>query len=568
MKIINKYITSLVIGICFLFIGACQSYLEEKNPPRLDPDFYSTKQGVESATTAVYSYMRWGAGDERFNVLTEYGTDLFTQGEDPGPYGAAFNQYGSQLNPDAAVLYGLWENHYKAIGTANLVIQQVSASSELSGEQKDAAIAEMSFGRALFYFDLVQQFGSIPLVLDVAFEARTDYKRAPIPAVYKQIITDLRFAVDKLPENANATGRASRYAAAHLLAKVYLTRGSAVDDQRGQQSTDIDSALFYSEEVLKSGKFTLQPNFSDLWDINNQGNNEVIFSVQFTYDLVFNGDGNAFHMYWGSWYEDQPGMMRDLANDRPFRRHRATNKTMFELYDRKNDSRFYKSFKWTYYANRAASNIAIGDTSIYYSLNAVMGNHVYKTFVWNKSDPTQNNRYFPNLLKYLDPKRASVNEAKGGREWVRMRLGETYLIAAEAAGRKGDYELAANYINEIRKRAAWHDGEEKMPQFWKAEGGAYGDLKNSYGEIAVTPSDLKTSFVDFMLAERGRELLGETNRWEDLVRCEKLEEYVKTANPDAVNLKTFHKYRPIPQQHIDRLNPQGLINEEQNEGYF
>ena len=47
------------------------------------------------------------------------------------------------------------------------------------------------------------------------------------------------------------------------------------------------------------------------------------------------------------------------------------------------------------------------------------------------------------------------------REWVRMRLGETYLIAAEAAGRQGDFELAAKYINVIRVRAAWADGEAK-----------------------------------------------------------------------------------------------------------
>ena len=44
-------------------------------------------------------------------------------------------------------------------------------------------------------------------------------------------------------------------------------------------------------------------------------------------------------------------------------------------------------------------------------------------------------RYFPSLVKYLDPSRPSVSEEKGSREWVRMRLGETYLLAAEAAGR-------------------------------------------------------------------------------------------------------------------------------------
>lgn len=560
------------IAICsllfsFILLG-CDSFLEEKDIPRLTPDYYGTQAGVESAATATYSYMRWGAGNERYNALTEYGTDLFTQAEDPGPYAAAFNQYGSQLNPDAAVLYELWSNHYKAISTANLVIQQVESSTAMTEAQKILAIAEMSFLRAYFYFDLVQQFGSIPLVLDVSFEVRTDFKRSSIADIYAQIISDLEYAVQNSPEKPTAIGRASRYTAANLLAKVYLTRGSAKEDQRGQQSTDMENALKYAKMVIESGQYSLQDNFSSLWDINNQGNKEVVFSVQFSTDLVYNGEGNSFHLYWGSWYEDQPGMMRDIANGRPYRRHRQTEKTMFELFDRKNDSRFYKSFKWAYYANRANPPIAIGDTAIYYSINPATQSYSYKYFAWNKTDLSQNNRYYPPLLKHFDPSRASVNEMKGSREWIRMRLGETYLIAAEAAGRSGDFQTAANYINVLRKRAAWHEGENKMPQYWREEGGEKDNTQDTYSFIEVKISDLQTNFIDFILDERARELLGEINRWEDLVRCEKLLEYVQKYNPDAISIRAYHKLRPIPQKHIDRLNPRGTDAEEQNEGYF
>ena len=149
-----------------------------------------------------------------------------------------------------------------------------------------------------------------------------------------------------------------------------------------------------------------------------------------------------------------------------------------------------------------------------------------------------------------------------------MRLGETYLIAAEAAGRKGDYDLAATYVNKVRERAAWHEGEVKAPQFYTIEGGV-NDTHSTYDAIKVTEAQLRnTDFVEFMLDERGRELLGETCRWEDLVRTEKFYEWVKTFNPDATGLKEFHKLRPIPQTHIDRLSPAGVITEEQNEGYY
>jgi hypothetical protein len=564
----NNILLYVITGyLCFTFTG-CDSFLEERDLPRLTPDYYGTVAGVESAATATYSNMRWGAGNERYNVLTEYGTDLFTQGEDPGPYAPAFNQYESQLNPDAGVLYELWQNHYKAISTANLVIQQVEASSVMTEAQKTAALAEMSFLRAYFYFELVQHFGSVPLVLDVAFEVRTDFKRAPVADIYNQIIEDLEYAVGNLAERPARKGKTARYPAAHLLAKVYLTRGSAVSDQRGQQPSDMDNALKYAKMVIESGQYSLVDDFAKLWDIKNQGNSEVLFSVQFTYDPVYRGDGNSFHLYWGAWYEDQPGMMRDLENGRPYRRHRQTNKTMLELFDRKNDSRFYKSFKWAYYANRTGAGLELGDTAIYYSMNPSTATYPYRYYVWNENPVSQNNRYYPSLLKYFDPSRLAVNDMQGGREWVRMRLADTYLIAAESAGRKGDFQTAVDYINIVRKRAAWQEGEVKMPQYWREEGGEQGDTHSTYAAIEVKVEDIQQNFVDFILDERGRELLGETNRWEDLVRCEKLEEYAKKWNPDAVNLRAHHKLRPIPQKHIDRLKPKGVDAEEQNPGYY
>ncbi|MFQ6927256.1 MAG: hypothetical protein ACLRS8_02545 [Parabacteroides merdae] len=99
---------------------------------------------------------------------------------------------------------------------------------------------------------------------------------APIADVYNVIISDLRNAAENLPEKASVLGRATRYSAAHLLAKVYLTRGSAVKDARGQKATDMDSTLYYAEQVINSGAYALQENFSSLWDIKNQGTRSCV----------------------------------------------------------------------------------------------------------------------------------------------------------------------------------------------------------------------------------------------------------------------------------------------------
>lgn len=74
---------------------------------------------------------------------------------------------------------------------------------------------------------------------------------------------------------------------------------------------------------------------------------------------------------------------------------------------------------------------------------------------------------------------------------------------------------------------------------------------------------------DFILDERARECHFEYQRWYDLVRTETFYERVKEYNTEAMaNVKEYHKLRPIPQAHIDRLANPGSNEEEQNEGYY
>lgn len=603
MKKINSFL--LIFGLLF-GATACTNWLSEDGAPKMTYDYYGTEQGVDAAVAAAYSFLRWGCGNERYDVLTELGTDLFTAGSD-GKNKTSFNAYGTQLNPEDNILSGLWENHYKGISDANIAMDQI-LQSDMSESKKLTSLGEMLFIRSFLYFELVQQFGKVPLVTEGSFEIRTDFKRAAIADIYKQIITDLRTAVEYLPEKVDDSqkGKATSYAASHLLAKVYLTRGSAVTDVRGQKATDMDSVLYFAENVIKNSPYRLQKNFADLWNIDNMGNSEVIFAVQFTSNPIFNDDGNTFHLYWLPVYDDEDGMERDIFYGRPYKRYRPTDKVLFKLYDRKNDSRFYKSFRWAYMSNYAKTipvwkeledkgeiyftpdpqkgqiagkkKFEVGDTAIYYTIEKtgfkknsiemkkLRADKSYTYYPYEVHD----SKHYPTLIKHLAPNRPSVAEKASSREWVRMRLSETYLIAAEAAGRKGDFDLAAKYINVIRERAAWADGETKTAQYWEIEGGAPDNINSTYDNIKVTATELSTGdFVSFILDERGRELLGEICRWEDLVRTEKFYEWVKKYNSDAeAAIKPYHKLRPIPQTHIDRLDPVGPVEEEQNEGYY
>jgi hypothetical protein len=182
------------------------------------------------------------------------------------------------------------------------------------------------------------------------------------------------------------------------------------------------------------------------------------------------------------------------------------------------------------------------------------------------------------MLKWLDDQRPDMNFQAGSRNFHRMRLAETYLIAAEAYGRKGDFTNAVKYINIIRSRAAYAEGESKPTQLYRVEGGTP-DTKATVSNMLVTETMVKKPvlpsgagfdpFVDWMLEERGRELFGELNRWEDLARTGTLVARAKLYNPDATaNVKDYHKLRPIPNTYTDRLLPVVPVAEVQNPGYY
>jgi hypothetical protein len=123
-----------------------------------------------------------------------------------------------------------------------------------------------------------------------------------------------------------------------------------------------------------------------------------------------------------------------------------------------------------------------------------------------------------------------------------LRLGDIYLIAAEAQFRLNKLDSAALYINRVRSRAA---------------------LPGRTAAMQITSSQVT---LDFILDERARELAGEQVRWFDLKRTGRLVDRVKDNNPDAAPyIQPFHDRRPIPQSDLDAVTNKADF--QQNPGY-
>jgi starch-binding outer membrane protein, SusD/RagB family len=587
-----KKLFLLIISIAAL--TSCKKFLQEEMVSNVSYEFYDTEQGIEALVWAGYAPLRVMATDQYVINMSNFGTDIYTTTRVAA--GNEFHLYTSDINSSNFNFQYLWDNFYKGISSCNIAINRipnVNGVNFLKNEEgRKRRKAEVHFLRAFYYFRLVQTFGRIPLLLDENLTIVNDIKRSDVARVYDAIVADLRYAAENLPATQPDAARVNRAAAQHLLAKVYLTRGSAVTDQRGQKATDMDSAAYYAEQVI-AAKGPLLPNYHDARNPLNERNSDVLFAVQFTQNVLANGQGNWTHMFYISQYDNIPngGMDRDIANGRPFVRLMPTE-YLWNLFDRKNDSRLYKAYKTVWICNTdnlskiqkwtaaSAPNPSLvgqpkfrkGDTAIVFTFNTEpnQANIDKKPYLWFPKNKWTD-RFFPHYQYHMDPTRAGVNDGDGRLDFTLLWYAETYLIAAEAYGRKGDYGKAVQYINAVRRRAAYKQGETKPFHFVMADGGDPADIsKSTEAAMEITVADVNTpeKVRDFILEERARELGGDYERWYDLVRTETFIDRVKRFNaPAAANVKEFHKLRPIPQTHIDRLANKGSAAEEQNQGY-
>jgi hypothetical protein len=141
---------------------------------------------------------------------------------------------------------------------------------------------------------------------------------------------------------------------------------------------------------------------------------------------------------------------------------------------------------------------------------------------------------------------ANFNSENGTKDAILMRLAETYLIRAEAYGRKGQYNLAVEDINVLRQRAAYKNGENRPDVLveWEPKASTlaaaeklppYTATASSYSKIMVTENDFtpgtpeaiaegyiptvttkEQMFIHFIYNEKAREFLSEGIAWEDL----------------------------------------------------
>ena len=569
-----KYVICILF-ICLLSLQSCSSFLDEVPYNKITAgNFYTTATEIEQGVNGLYSRLRYLYGTGYILYMCEAPSDIWKSAKSMD---IEFRNW--TIDATSGSVATLWNNCYITINQCNAVIKALENNNipDLSNDLKNQYLSEARFIRAHHYYHLVQQYGDVELKTEPTESLITEAYKTPATQIWNFIIDELKFCIENLPAEQAVYGRITREAAKHHLARVYLTVK--------RNDEDIKEAKRLAEEVISSQTHSLMNSHKELWDINNMRNSEVLLPVLFTSNTELNGNGNQLHVMFTASYSDHyPAVLvRDLTYGRPWSRIRPTY-YLEDLYDAEKDARWHDCYRTSWCVNKEGTDMIfspytkqveevtwnIGDTVMIIPKKAWTKEQVkavWPIWVWmpdemreeiqdqiqSETNPNgdwpsntkfQSGTMYTTLIKLQDPLRPNVNEMKGVRDVVVFRLGETYLLAAEACHLLGDNERAAEYINMIRKRAAI-PGKEK--------------------EMEVTADQID---IDFILDERAREMAGEFCRWYDLKRTGKL--YERMNNPDmneivAGRFQRYHELRPIPRDQLSRIsNPEDFP---QNEGY-
>jgi hypothetical protein len=443
---------------------------------------------------------------------------------------------------NASVIKWTYQRLYMTIAYCNEMLRQCTTDKLQSrgladslGEECPYYRAEVRFLRAYCYVTLCDLFGSVPYI-----DENTGVKEIPVQYTRKQIFD---YAENELKDiesqlrapHKNEYGRVDEVADWFLLSRMYLNAKTWIGEDR------YDDALTYAKKVINEGGYPLAKDYRQIFLADNDQCSEII------------------------WPLCQDGQKAQSSAGTNFFVKAFVNGPMNELYKTGVGSRGWGNV-------RAKTTLvdAFNPSDVMFDKNDTWGNNKmdkraqFMTALPNQKKETWGSKdemtsqftcgygyiKWRNVTK--DDQIPAQGEAYTSINFPMFRTAEAYLIAAEAIlrGAKGTKEEALGYVNEIRERA-YMSGKY-------AKSGVRSDVS---GDITLDQLTL-----DFILAERQRELASELVRRTDLIRFGK---YTKGYNWDWKNgerlgadVDDYRVLFPIPEAELTN-NP----TLKQNNGY-
>lgn len=388
-----RFFKYICIAAGLLSTTACESYLDVGAPKDQMPSAlaFSDDRIATSSVTGVLTRMNQ-LNYQFANVLSMI---LPAMSADEFVYAissAAFDEFkNSMVLPSNQYAELLWSQPYSYIAQANLCIEGLEAAQNLSPDVKRQLLGEAKFIRAFCYFYLVNNYGDVPLILGTNVTENNLKPRSPEQEVYGAIIKDLQEAKAELFEGYPSAEKVN-------------AKGEPIRANKGAATALLARVYLYTQQwalaeaestaLLSSNQYKLLPQ-ADLDKVFKAGSAEAIWQLQ----AVNTGGGR------NTW----EGFLIVPATPTSAPLYRLIPGYLYDAFEA-GDARFDK---WV-----GSMTTATGLTHRY----------PYKYKIRTGVTPAQ---------EYT----------------MVLRLGEQYLIRAEANLMQGNLSLAQDDLNVLRTRA-------------------------------------------------------------------------------------------------------------------
>ncbi|MGK9117163.1 RagB/SusD family nutrient uptake outer membrane protein [Olivibacter jilunii] len=494
MKKIIFPINIIAILAVMVIASSCSKDWLNPDPENIassEDSTYADPANAGRFVTAAYTnLLTWEQSSFAWIGTTSITSDDADKGSSPGDLGTDKDQLDNfTFTATTPSFRDGWNSNFLGISYCNQALANVPVF-DIDEALKTRYFAEVRFLRAFYYFNLVRMYGNVPkldkVVTNEDVQSPDLFRQLPPDSIYAFIKSDLEFALKTLPKNTEYgpenVGRATQGAAAALLAKVSMYR------------KEWDRAYSLTDSIINGavGSYALVSDYTTIWREVGENSSESLFEIQST------GQENGSVRQYSQVQGIKEGQF-NVPSSQVFQGW-GFNTPSADLYNAYSEGD----------VRRDATIISVGNTLFdgVVVRSAFNPRYNYKAYVSIRQETQGGSTDFSNKNIRI------------------LRMGEIYLIRAEAANELGMSAEALNSLNAIRTRAR-------------------GDNPNAVPNITVTD---QAQLRQLIWNERRLELAMEHDRFFDLVRTGRAGEVLRAHGKNFVDGK--HELFPIPQDEI------------------
>jgi hypothetical protein len=405
-----KILKSIAVPLLILALNSCSKYLEKAPLDSINTsNFFKTEADAVAAINGAYQPLQW----PKLYNLRMWTTDIWAGnslvGAGGGTDGIETQDIANFVTAtDNAAALDIWRGPSPGILRCNLVLKNVPAI-EMDETKKKRILGEAYFLRAHYYFILEQLFGDVPLITDpVSAEDNLRPARTSRAEVIDLVINDLKQAIELLPASYTGSdiGRATKGAAAGMLAKVYLSLGNFAE------------TLKYCQQVNGLG-YRLNLDYSDNFNPSTKNSPESLFEIQYVGKTSYSFWNNENQASWVSTFTG-PRNADFVAGGYGWNQPTAEFAGLYEADDNRKDK-----------------------TILYVGCPSYDGKEYQASY--------SSTGY--NVRKFLVQKSVSPDYDTNPANWPVLRYADVLLMEAEAYCELNQLEPAIEPLNKVRVRA-------------------------------------------------------------------------------------------------------------------